>query len=403
MATTAWIEGEEQRPRCGVEQGKKGSSVRVIGSDDYDRSTTVTKGKIRQRQRRLEAREESEEGAGSEGRRQQRKARLERVGSDCSNKMAEEEGGDGSDQKGSDGNGRWSVGRGYVATEQRRQDRRVEVEEGNDAVGRGRGQRPRTCTRGRDWKKTTAKDLRQRARLEEDNSRWLRMVEKSPLRSRGQQREGREKTREDVEPESLVTLSSSTITFIYHIRVTHHNTFYFIGRYSPGFVGAELLIAGFAVSGFAGRGGSAGNKFRMSLGLPVAATVNCADNTGAKNLYIISVKGIKGRLNRLPSACVGDMVMATVKKGKPDLRKKVMPAVIVRQRKPWRRKDGVYMYFEGVFDVLRSQVLYFYPFHNAGVIVNPKGEMKGSAITGPIGKECADLWPRIASAANAIV
>ena len=70
-----------------------------------------------------------------------------------------------------------------------------------------------------------------------------------------------------------------------------------------------------------GRGGSAGNKFRMSLGLPVATTVNCADNTGAKNLYIISVKGIKGRLNRLPSACVGDMVMATVKKGKPDLRK----------------------------------------------------------------------------------
>ncbi|KAG5043629.1 hypothetical protein JHK87_007544 [Glycine soja] len=135
------------------------------------------------------------------------------------------------------------------------------------------------------------------------------------------------------------------------------------------------------------RGGSAGNKFRMSLGLPVAATVNCADNTGAKNLYIISVKGIKGRLNRLPSACVGDMVMATVKKGKPDLRKKVLPAVIVRQRKPWRRKDGVYMYFED----------------NAGVIVNPKGEMKGSAITGPIGKECADLWPRIASAANAIV
>lgn len=99
---------------------------------------------------------------------------------------------------------------------------------------------------------------------------------------------------------------------------------------------------------YAGRGGSAGNKFRMSLGLPVAATVNCADNTGAKNLYIISVKGIKGRLNRLPSACVGDMVMATVKKGKPDLRKKVMPAVIVRQRKPWRRKDGVFMYFEGI-------------------------------------------------------
>ena len=48
-------------------------------------------------------------------------------------------------------------------------------------------------------------------------------------------------------------------------------------------------------------------------------------------------------------------------------------------------------------------ILFFYCADNAGVIVNPKGEMKGSAITGPIGKECADLWPRIASAANAIV
>ena len=98
----------------------------------------------------------------------------------------------------------------------------------------------------------------------------------------------------------------------------------------------------------------------MSLGLPVAATVNCADNTGAKNLYIISVKGIKGRLNRLPSACVGDMVMATVKKGKPDLRKKVLPAVIVRQRKPWRRKDGVFMYFEGINEIMFGFCCFFF-------------------------------------------
>ena len=40
---------------------------------------------------------------------------------------------------------------------------------------------------------------------------------------------------------------------------------------------------------------------------------------------------------------------------------------------------------------------------NAGVIVNPKGEMKGSAITGPVGKEAAELWPKIASNAASIV
>jgi large subunit ribosomal protein L23e len=105
--------------------------------------------------------------------------------------------------------------------------------------------------------------------------------------------------------------------------------------------------------------------------------MNCCDNSGARNLYIIAVKGFGARLNRLPAAGVGDMVMATVKKGKPELRKKVMPAVVVRQSKPWRRADGVFLYFED----------------NAGVIVNPKGEMKGSAITGPVGKEAAELWP----------
>ncbi|XP_055203181.1 large ribosomal subunit protein uL14-like [Gorilla gorilla gorilla] len=78
-----------------------------------------------------------------------------------------------------------------------------------------------------------------------------------------------------------------------------------------------------------GRGGSSGVNFRISVGLPVGAVINRADNTGAKNLYIISVKGIKGRLNRLPAAGVGDMGMATVKKGKPELRKKVHPAVVI--------------------------------------------------------------------------
>lgn len=45
--------------------------------------------------------------------------------------------------------------------------------------------------------------------------------------------------------------------------------------------------------------------------------------------------------------------MSTVKKGKPELRKKVMPSVIVRQSKPWRRADGTYLYFEDSAAVVR--------------------------------------------------
>ena len=66
-----------------------------------------------------------------------------------------------------------------------------------------------------------------------------------------------------------------------------------------------------------GRGGAAGAKFRISLACPVGAVMNCADNTGGKNLYVIAVYGIRGRLNRLPAACSGDMVLATVKKVGP--------------------------------------------------------------------------------------
>jgi large subunit ribosomal protein L23e len=86
--------------------------------------------------------------------------------------------------------------------------------------------------------------------------------------------------------------------------------------------------------------------------------MNCADNSGARNLYIISVKGIGARLNRLPAGGVGDMVMATVKKGKPELRKKVHPAVIVRQSKPWKRFDGVFLYFEDNAGVVSAVFLF---------------------------------------------
>jgi large subunit ribosomal protein L23e len=132
---------------------------------------------------------------------------------------------------------------------------------------------------------------------------------------------------------------------------------------------------------------SAGRKYRISAALPVGAVMNCADNTGAKNLYVISVTCYRGRLNRLPAATVGDIFMGAVKKGKPELRKKVMPGIVIRQRKAYRRKDGTFLYFED----------------NAGVITNPKGEMKGSAISGPVAKEAADLWPKISTHAPAIV
>ena len=106
----------------------------------------------------------------------------------------------------------------------------------------------------------------------------------------------------------------------------------------------------------------------MSVGLGV---LNCADNKGDKNLVIMTVEGIGGRLNKITVTRIDVMCVCSVKKGKPMLRKKVMSVVVICQRKSRHRKESIFIYFED----------------NARVIVNVKGEMKGSAITRPVTQE----------------
>ena len=125
----------------------------------------------------------------------------------------------------------------------------------------------------------------------------------------------------------------------------------------------------------------------VSKSLPIGARLKCIDNTGAREVEIISVKGFKGVRRRLGSAGVGDMVVISVKKGTADMRKEVTTAVVVRQKKEYRRADGLRVKFED----------------NAAVIITEDGVLKGSEIRGPIAKEAADLWPAIGSAASIIV
>ncbi|MCK5563423.1 50S ribosomal protein L14 [Candidatus Bathyarchaeota archaeon] len=133
--------------------------------------------------------------------------------------------------------------------------------------------------------------------------------------------------------------------------------------------------------------GVLGRRPKISRGIPVGAMIKCTDNSGAKELRVIQVLGYKGRLRRVPSGAVGDMIIVSVRKGAPDMRKKIFKAVIVRQRQPYRRSNGVWIQFED----------------NGAVIMTPEGEMRGSEVRGPVAKEAAERWPRIASAASIIV
>ena len=125
----------------------------------------------------------------------------------------------------------------------------------------------------------------------------------------------------------------------------------------------------------------------VSKSLPIGAVLKCIDNTGALEVEILSVKGFKGVRRRLASAGVGDMVVISVKKGTADMRREVTTAVVVRQKKEYRRADGLRVKFED----------------NAAVLITEEGVLKGSEIRGPIAKEAADLWPAIGSAASIIV
>ncbi|HJL58865.1 MAG TPA: 50S ribosomal protein L14 [Candidatus Thalassarchaeaceae archaeon] len=127
---------------------------------------------------------------------------------------------------------------------------------------------------------------------------------------------------------------------------------------------------------------------RVTRGLPTESKMNCVDNSGAKIVQLISVLKIGGVARRYPSAGVGDMINVTVRRGTPERRRQVFRAVIVRQRRPYRRADGTRVQFED----------------NACVLVsNDRGELIGTDIKGPVSRESAERWPRIAATAKQIV
>ena len=126
---------------------------------------------------------------------------------------------------------------------------------------------------------------------------------------------------------------------------------------------------------------------KVMRGLPVGARLECIDNTGAKVVQLIMTPKLKGTHRRYPKAGVGDIIIISVKKGAADMRRQVLKAVIVRQRRPFRRPDGTMVQFED----------------NAAVIVTDTGETKGSMIKGPVALEAAERWPRIAATASTIV
>jgi large subunit ribosomal protein L14 len=128
-------------------------------------------------------------------------------------------------------------------------------------------------------------------------------------------------------------------------------------------------------------------KADVTQGLEKGSLINCADNTGARELKVISISNYQGTKNRHPKAGLGDKITVSVTKGTPEMRRQVLEAVIIRQRKPIRRPDGTRVKYED----------------NAAVIVDENEDPRGTEIKGPIAREVAERFGSIASTATMIV
>ena len=113
-----------------------------------------------------------------------------------------------------------------------------------------------------------------------------------------------------------------------------------------------------------------------------------SDNSGARIVRIVSVKRGKSRKGRQQYAKTGDMVKVSVRAGKPDMIGQVFDAVVIRQRRPYRRYTGEHVAFED---------------NAVALLKDDKGNPKGTQIKGVMAREAADRWPIVMKIAQFVL
>jgi len=121
--------------------------------------------------------------------------------------------------------------------------------------------------------------------------------------------------------------------------------------------------------------------------LNIGSLLEACDNSVAIIVIIVSIKKGKTKKGRQGYAKVSDWVKVSVRKGDPKMKGEVFDAVLVRQRKPWRRNNGERVCFSD----------------NAVVLLkDEKGNPKGTQVKGPVAREIQERWKEVAKIANSV-
>lgn len=126
---------------------------------------------------------------------------------------------------------------------------------------------------------------------------------------------------------------------------------------------------------------------KTTAGLNLGARVISSDNSGARIVKIVSVKRAKAKKGKQVCAKLGDQVKVSVKKGIPEMKGKVFNAVVIRQKKEYRRLTGERIAFED---------------NAVAILKDDKGNPKGTQIKGPIAREVMERWPQVAKIASIV-
>ena len=126
---------------------------------------------------------------------------------------------------------------------------------------------------------------------------------------------------------------------------------------------------------------------RPTRGLNIGSIVDACDNSGARIVRIVSIKHGKTTKGRQGYAKVADHVKVSVRKGDPKMKGEVFDAIVVRQKKPWRRNSGERICFS----------------ENAvALLKDDKGNPKGTQIKGAIAREVQERWKEVARIASIV-
>ncbi|MEK6824661.1 MAG: uL14 family ribosomal protein [Nanoarchaeota archaeon] len=127
---------------------------------------------------------------------------------------------------------------------------------------------------------------------------------------------------------------------------------------------------------------------KITRGLNIGSNLLASDNSGARIVRITGVKHGKSRKGRQQTARVGDMVKVSVQAGKPDMIGIVFDAIVIRQRKSYRRLTGEHIMFED---------------NAVALMKDDKGNPKGTQIKGVMAREAADRWSVAAKIAQFVL